>query len=42
MWNKTKSLKAIAGKELVKKEVIYAFNSIHWGLASRVWRRERG
>jgi len=25
-----------AGKSLVKKEVIYAFNSIHWGLASRI------
>jgi diacylglycerol kinase (ATP) len=24
------------GKRFVKKEVIYAFNSIHWGLASRI------
>jgi hypothetical protein len=30
----------VGGKQYVKKEVIYAFNSIHWGLASRVSREE--
>lgn len=28
--------KQVGGRAVVKKEVIYAFNSIHWGLASRV------